>query len=115
MIRLSFEEGFGIENLWRFRLQLLFGMFFFALVPIVLLKTVIPIMLTVWANLCILIFVTYWLKKRSIRLAMAAIIHNVLIGIDIVKGLFIPIPARKTYPTTVKIIDSSTIHDKRAK
>lgn len=104
MARLAFQEGYGWKNLTRFRQQLLIGCFLLLLIPALLLSPLSPWPLLFWLLGSLFLLLAYYKRKPSFRSALAACLYSGLIGIDILKGLLSPIPAKENYPTAVSIL-----------
>lgn len=106
MARISFEEGYGRKNLYRFRVQILISSFFLLIIPSLLAAWAAPLVPLIWLALAITLIMIYWWKKGTLCAALAACFQNTLIGVDIFKGVFTRVPERETYPTGVTIITS---------
>lgn len=104
MVRLSFQEGYGWKILARFRQQLIISCFFLLLMPVFLFAGVFPLLPLIWLCLFLLLLAAYWNKKRYFRMAIAACLLNALIGLEILKGMFTPVPSRENYPSIATII-----------
>lgn len=103
VFQLARRDGYALTYLKRIRQHLLIGIFFLLSVPSLLLSWAYPSVILIWLCLFFALLSIYWWKMRNFKSALAAYLLKGLIGIDIIKGTFIRLPDKETYPTDVTI------------
>jgi glycosyltransferase involved in cell wall biosynthesis len=104
VVRLSIQEGFGARNVWRFRQHLCLGAFALLLPLFAVLGPVTPWPFAAWSGAFVGLLLAYYAKKRRAVDAFAALLLKALIGVDIIRGLLVPVPEKSAYPRDVVIV-----------
>lgn len=113
VFQLARRDGYALNYLRRIRQHLLIGAFSLLSVPSLLLILVYPSVIITWLFSFFVLLGIYWWKMKDFKSALAAYLVKGVIGIDIIKGTFIRLPDKETYPQDVTIISKGLMQVRR--
>lgn len=111
MFRLSIEEGFCLSYLRRIYQHLALGGFFLLTLLSLPAMPIWPWLVPLCIAGHIVVFSGYWYKTGAPRAALAAYMMKLIIGIEVLRGVFRKVPHRGSYPTEVTIIPGTRSSD----